>query len=152
MLVDAGNQRQPLRNYRVGRFQQLGDDLHGEPRGHPLQRSVEFRRDYGVPTGGLTLASLDGNFYGTTSGTLFRFDPWTNALTVMHTFSKTEGTPQGPPVEAKDKNLYGLDSLGAGPGTAYPAFRAVPSFRHRMGTCTAPPQTAEAAERVRSSA
>ncbi len=75
---------------------------------------------------GLTLASLDGNFYGTTNssvpGTLFQFNPSTNAFNVMHTFSSTEGIPVGPPVEAKDRNLYGLDSLnsiGESTGTAY---------------------------------
>lgn len=72
-----------------------------------------------VPLGALTLASADGNFYGTTSGggtfgngTLFRFNPTSNFITVLHQFSDTEGPPTVPPVEAKDKNLYGLTNTG----------------------------------------
>jgi len=97
----------------------LGTIFMVNPAGTPYTVLWNFDATTGTPSGGLTLASLDGNFYGTTSGTLFRFNPLTNALTVLHTFISTEGAPQGPPVEAKDKNLYGLDSLGASPGTAY---------------------------------
>lgn len=85
-----------------------------------------FDATTGAGSGGLTLASLDGNFYGTTNSvagsTLFQFNPSTNAFNVMHTFSSTEGIPVGPPVEGTDGNLYGLDSLdnlGETTGTAY---------------------------------
>jgi uncharacterized repeat protein (TIGR03803 family) len=79
-----------------------------------------FNATTGAPSGGLTLASYDGNFYGTTTNTLFRFNPSTLALTVLHTFSSTEGVPNGPPVESKNKDyLYGLGTLGASPGTVY---------------------------------
>ncbi len=77
----------------------------------------------GTPSGGLTLSSVDGNFYGTTGGsgigTLYRFDSSTKTLTPLHQFSTTEGVPQGPPVEDTHKILYGVNALGANPGTAY---------------------------------
>jgi uncharacterized repeat protein (TIGR03803 family) len=84
-----------------------------------------FDSSTGAPNGGLTLSSVDGNFYGTTAiatggGTLYRFSSSTMTLTVLHPFnSSMEGTPQGPPVEDKHKNLYGLTTLGADPGRAY---------------------------------
>lgn len=72
------------------------------------------------PTGGLTLASVDGNFYGITigggtfnTGTLFRFNPSTSTFTVLHNFTATEGTPFVAPIEAKDKNLYGTSQNAA---------------------------------------
>src|SRR5258708_3848239 len=56
-----------------------------------------------TPTGGLTLASGDGNFYGTTigggtfnNGTLFRFNPSTTTPTIFHHFTSTEGSPLPP--------------------------------------------------------
>jgi uncharacterized repeat protein (TIGR03803 family) len=73
-----------------------------------------------LPLGGLTLASADGNFYGTTAGggtsnygTLFRFNPSTSTLTVLHNFTKAESSPAVAPVEAKDFNLYGTAQSGA---------------------------------------
>ncbi len=72
------------------------------------------------PTGGLTLASVDGNFYGITigggtsnNGTLFRFNPSTSTFTVLHNFTTTEGSPLVAPIEAKDKNLYGTNQTAA---------------------------------------
>jgi len=77
----------------------------------------------GTPSGGLTVSSVDGNFYGTTGGsgigTLYRFDSSTSTLTPLHQFSSTEGVPQGPPVEDTTKTLYGVNALGSSPGTAY---------------------------------
>lgn len=71
------------------------------------------------PVGALTLASTDGNFYGTTSsggkfgfGTLFRFNASTLKLNVLHHFSSTEGSPLVAPIEAKDKRLYGTTVAG----------------------------------------
>lgn len=61
----------------------------------------DFDATTGAGGGGLTLASVDGNFYGTTTNTLFRFNPTTNAFNVVHTFSGTEGVPQGPPLRLK---------------------------------------------------
>jgi uncharacterized repeat protein (TIGR03803 family) len=78
-----------------------------------------FDSSTGAPTGGLTVSSVDGNFYGTTGSTLYRFVLSTLTLTVLHTFSNTEGIPQGPPVEDTHKNLYGVNDLGSSPGTAY---------------------------------
>jgi uncharacterized repeat protein (TIGR03803 family) len=76
------------------------------------------------PSGGLTLSSFDGNFYGTTTdggtfgyGTLFRFNPLTLAVTPLHQFSSTEFRSAAPPVESKHKNLYGMTLTS--PGTAY---------------------------------
>ncbi len=68
----------------------------------------DFNSTTGAGGGGLTLESVDKNFYGTTSGTLFQFNPSANAFAVMYTFSSTDGTPAGPPVEGKDSNLYGV--------------------------------------------
>jgi uncharacterized repeat protein (TIGR03803 family) len=72
-----------------------------------------------TPIGALTLASTDGNFYGTTSsggkfgfGTLFQFNPSTLKLTVLHHFSSGEGGPLVAPVEAKDTKLYGTTQSG----------------------------------------
>lgn len=73
------------------------------------------------PIGGLTLSSVDGNFYGTTFdggtygdslGTLFSFNPSTSTLTVLHHFNTTEDSPWVPPVEGKDKKLYGMTHNG----------------------------------------
>ena len=65
------------------------------------------------------MASDDGNFYGTTTNALFRFNPRTDTLTVLHQFTTSEGTPQGPPVEDKNRNLYGLSGIPGENGTAY---------------------------------
>jgi uncharacterized repeat protein (TIGR03803 family) len=71
------------------------------------------------PVGALTLASTDGNFYGTTSsggkfgfGTLFRFNASTLKLSVLHHFTSGEGNPLVAPIEAKDKRLYGTTLSG----------------------------------------
>ena len=87
--------------------------------GSPYTTLWDFDATTGAPTGGLTMASDDGNFYGTTTNVLFRFNPSTNALTVLHQFTTSEGTPQGPPVEAKNRNLYGLSGIPGENGTAY---------------------------------
>jgi uncharacterized repeat protein (TIGR03803 family) len=76
------------------------------------------------PTGGLTLSSFDGNFYGTTTnggangnGTLFQFNPVTLVATPVHHFTSTEFRPAAPPVESRYQNLYGMTLTD--PGTAY---------------------------------
>jgi uncharacterized repeat protein (TIGR03803 family) len=81
----------------------------------------------GKTTGAFPYAALaaasDGNFYGTTSqggkhgaGTLFRFNPQTNALTVLHHFTVAEGSPLTAPFQAVvNGSLYGV----TGPGTTY---------------------------------
>jgi uncharacterized repeat protein (TIGR03803 family) len=86
------------------------------------------------PSGGLTLSSFDGNFYGTTTdggafgyGTLFRFNPTTLVVTPVHQFSSTEFRPTGPPVESKHQNLYGMTSTN--PGTAYRLTVATETFQ-----------------------
>jgi uncharacterized repeat protein (TIGR03803 family) len=74
------------------------------------------------PIGGLTLSSVDGNFYGATFdggtygdslGTLFSWNPSTSTLTVWHHFNPSEDSPWVPPVEGKDKKLYGTTHSGA---------------------------------------
>ena len=74
------------------------------------------------PIGALTLSSVDGNFYGATFdggtygdslGTLFSFNPSTSTLTVLHHFGPSEDSPWVPPVEGKDKRLYGMTHSGA---------------------------------------
>jgi|SRR5579859_778722 len=74
-----------------------------------------FDSSTGISTGGLTLSSFDGNLYGTTGNTLFRFVVSTQSLTVLHVFSSLEGFPAGPPVEDTNRNLFGVTS----PGKAY---------------------------------
>jgi uncharacterized repeat protein (TIGR03803 family) len=109
-----------------GGSKNLGTIFMVSPAGTGYTVLWNFESTTGAGGGGLTLSSLDGNFYGTTNsgvtGTLFQFSPFTNAFNVMHTFSSTEGIPVGPPVEAKDGNLYGLaslNSIGSTNGTAY---------------------------------
>ncbi|HLZ42248.1 MAG TPA: choice-of-anchor tandem repeat GloVer-containing protein [Candidatus Sulfotelmatobacter sp.] len=74
------------------------------------------------PIAALTLSSVDGNFYGATFdggtygdslGTVFSFNPSTSTLTVLHHFDPSEDSPWVPPVEGKDKNLYGMTHSGA---------------------------------------
>ena len=74
-----------------------------------------FDSSTGASTGGLTRSSFDGNLYGTTVSTLYRFVVSSQSLTVLHTFSTTEGVPAGPPVEDTQYNLFGA----TGPGMAY---------------------------------
>jgi uncharacterized repeat protein (TIGR03803 family) len=76
------------------------------------------------PTGGVTLSSVDNNFYGTTTdggsfgyGTLFQFNPLTLVVTPVHQFRSTEFRPAAPPVESSYHNLYGMTLTD--PGTAY---------------------------------
>ncbi len=85
-----------------------------------------FDSSTGEGDGGVILQSTDLNFYGTTSGggtfgngTLYKFDASTKTLTILHEFSTTDGVPSGAPVEGKDKNLYGVATIGADPGTFY---------------------------------
>jgi uncharacterized repeat protein (TIGR03803 family) len=75
-----------------------------------------------LPYGALT-AAWDGNFYGTTSqggnhgnGTLFRFNPQSDTLTVLHHFTAAEGAPLAPPYGGVYGGLlYGV----TGEGTIY---------------------------------
>jgi uncharacterized repeat protein (TIGR03803 family) len=72
----------------------------------------------GKPNSGLTLGT-DGNFYGTTPsggigwGTIFRITP-TGTYTLIHSFNGfSEGTsPNAPPIQGFDGNLYGLAGDG----------------------------------------
>jgi len=73
-----------------------------------------------APAAALTMATLDGNLYGTTigggafnNGVLFRFNPTTSTFTVLHNFTAAESSPLIAPVEAKDFNLYGTAQSGA---------------------------------------
>jgi uncharacterized repeat protein (TIGR03803 family) len=72
-----------------------------------------------LPLGGLTLATVDKKFYGTTAGggtsnygILFSFDPKTSTFTVLHNFSSTESSPAVAPIEAKNFALYGTTQSG----------------------------------------
>ncbi len=78
------------------------------------------------PVGGITLGP-DGNFYGTTSGTIqkgatgavygtiFRITP-TGTLTTLHTFSFSDGAyPASPLVVGADGRLYGTTPEGGTP-------------------------------------
>jgi uncharacterized repeat protein (TIGR03803 family) len=71
----------------------------------------------------------DGGLYGTATaggangrGVIFRFDPSTNAYTVLHHFSPTEGAaPYAPLHQGGDLALYGTTAFGgnAGGGTLF---------------------------------
>ena len=74
-----------------------------------------FDTSTGAPTGGLTRSSIDGNLYGTTVSTLYRFIVSSQSLTSLHVFSSSEGVPAGPPVENTTYKLFGV----TGPGQAY---------------------------------
>jgi uncharacterized repeat protein (TIGR03803 family) len=101
---------------------------------HSFDRAI----DGSHPTGRLLLAS-DGFFYGTTqlgggtghTGTLYRIDPATGALTSLHAFERARKDigvgPGAGLVEALDGYLYGttFTSYGYGsPGSAYRFDRA----------------------------
>jgi YVTN family beta-propeller protein/uncharacterized repeat protein (TIGR03803 family) len=87
---------------------------------HPLDFATEgFVARYGVIQG------TDGDFYGTTQaagpfgrGTLFRMNS-SGAVTVLHAFDPTEGSPEGKLFQAPDGNLYGTTSADGGGGTIY---------------------------------
>jgi uncharacterized repeat protein (TIGR03803 family) len=79
----------------------------------------------GYPYGALTAAS-DGNFYGVASaggrhnyGTLFRFNPQSDTLTVLHHFTAAEGSPVAPPVQAVYNGSIGILYGVTGSGTTY---------------------------------
>jgi uncharacterized repeat protein (TIGR03803 family) len=68
---------------------------------------------------GLNLAN-DGNFYGHclyggsgSNGSLYKVTP-TGTLTILHAFTggADGGTPNGPPIQATDGNLYGTTTFG----------------------------------------
>ena len=114
----------------------LGTIFSVNPAGTVYQVLWNFDTTTGAPNGGLTLESTDLNFYGTTSeggtfgyGTLYRFDPSSQILTILHEFSSTEGYPFGPPVEGKDKNLYGVATTGVDSGAAYSLKVATATFK-----------------------
>jgi uncharacterized repeat protein (TIGR03803 family) len=91
----------------------------------------------GKTTGAFPYAALatasDNNFYGTTSeggkhgvGTLFRFNPQTNALTVLHHFTVVEGAP----VTAPFQPVYGGSLYGVtGSGTTYSLAPATGAYK-----------------------
>src|SRR5258708_32972883 len=85
--------------------------------------------DGGGPTAQPVLAS-DGNFYGTTSaggafrdidhqggfGTVYRFNPTTGVMTILHSFNLADGNgifPNGPLIQATDGLFYGTTGEAA---------------------------------------
>jgi uncharacterized repeat protein (TIGR03803 family) len=83
------------------------------------------------------LQAADGNFYGTTHtggayrdiehqtgfGTVYRFNPTTGVVSIIHSFSLADGNgvfPNGPLVQANDGFLYGTTREGGvGGGTVF---------------------------------
>lgn len=89
-----------------------------------LTTLYSFSGSDGIGPYGALMQAADGNFYGTTleggnttlctaettgCGTLFRFNPTTMGLTVLHGFngSSDQGGPFGSLIQASDGNLYG---------------------------------------------
>ena len=67
------------------------------------------------PTGYVTFSAgliqgTDGNFYGTTSNTVFRLTP-EGEVTTLHTFGDADGSPAGALLQASDGNFYGATSF-----------------------------------------
>jgi uncharacterized protein (TIGR03437 family) len=91
----------------------------------------EFPVNYGgSPYGGLIQAA-DGDFYGTTFGTLlqgtvFKITPG-GTLTTLLPFNYTDGaSPEAPLVQGRDGNFYGTTSSGGGGGLGT-VFKITPS-------------------------
>lgn len=80
---------------------------------------------------GPPIQGTDGNFYGVTFsggairdqdhpggfGTVYRYSPATSSLTIIHSFSGTDGNgvfPSGPLIQGTDGFLYGTTSVGGG--------------------------------------
>jgi uncharacterized repeat protein (TIGR03803 family) len=106
------------------------------------------------PRGGLLYAS-DGFIYGTTvyggansSGTIFRFDPATNALTTLYSFDGAHGSmPYAGLIEGSDGLLYGTTYYGGAStlGTVYQfnrTTRVLTTLRSFSGGDGANPQSA----------
>jgi uncharacterized repeat protein (TIGR03803 family) len=85
-----------------------------------------------APTSPLVLG-LDGLLYGTTAlgttGTIYRFDPQTSAVTVVHQFTAAEARNPGALTLGADGSLYGSASAG---GTS----DSGTLFRYTPGTAT----------------
>ncbi len=100
----------------------------------------------GKTTGAFPYAALatasDNNFYGTTSeggkhgaGTLFRFNPQTNSLTVLHHFTVAEGAPLTAPFQP----VYGGPLYGVtGPGTTYSLTPGTGVYKKLQNTAPGP--------------
>jgi uncharacterized repeat protein (TIGR03803 family) len=86
-------------------------------------QSVTVLHNFQVADGrnaGQLMQASDGFLYGTTTlngpgggGTIFRLDPLTSSMTILHAFNGTDGSaPQSPLVQAPDGFLYGTTASG----------------------------------------
>ncbi len=86
-------------------------------------QSVTVLHNFNVTDGrnaGQLMQASDGFLYGTTqlygpsgAGTIFRLDPATGQMTILHAFNGTDGSaPQSPLVQAPDGFLYGTTASG----------------------------------------
>ncbi|MGB7924263.1 MAG: choice-of-anchor tandem repeat GloVer-containing protein [Pyrinomonadaceae bacterium] len=91
--------------------------------GAAVAQSVTVLHNFQVADGrnaGQLMQASDGFLYGTTTlngpgsnGTIFRLDPLTGNMTILHAFNGTDGSaPQSPLVQAPDGFLYGTTASG----------------------------------------
>ena len=130
----------------VGDSQQNGTIYRYDPATSLFAIVHEFTPDEGIGPVGPLVLDVDGMFYGAAgggggpadfAGTIFRFDPVTNAVTVLYALNPANGTDgrrPGPVAIGADGHLYGVTAYGPEFGTRPTVFRlrrlAGPSYAY----------------------
>ncbi|MGP0019298.1 MAG: choice-of-anchor tandem repeat GloVer-containing protein [Candidatus Sulfotelmatobacter sp.] len=114
-LIPQGRDGEFYGTSQYGGTSNQGTVFKVSPTGTPTILASLDSTDGEYPTCGLTFGT-DGNFYGAAPqggtsnvGTVFKITP-TGTLTVLHNFTNNGdgGAPTCPPVEASNKNFYGV--------------------------------------------